>query len=396
MRHHTAATPSASTPSAAAPRAARPAGLVALLGVAALGACWLSGAGSVPATAAPASHPTAGMSWPGTSWPAMSWPAHRGGATYTWERAAPRRLPDGSANRLPSTAAGIDDDGNVVGDADGGVYWLAFRGSGRGQWLDVSGLRYGADVASVSPAGHVAGHVRGNAPGFVLWSGDGSRRSVAAPESYYGARPSAVNSSGVIAGSTSGVKTGALFYGSAAAVTQVPNTREGNFTVTGISEAGLAVGTRDQPHYRNDGHYPEGVTFTAAGITPIRSDSSNATTTVDAISPDGRYVVGRVGGDPQRPGVASWVSTSRAPVALSGAQGLRPRDVSDSGVVVGSVDGRAVTWSRGRLRDLTSLTRRLPRGWVLTDAVAVDESGDLAVNARDAQGAAVALKLSRR
>lgn len=384
MRHHTVTAPTAAPASARRSRAARrPASLV-VLALAALAAPAL---GSATATAAPPSPAGA---------PAAA-PAHRGGGTtYTWQRVGPRRLPDGSANRLASTAVGIDDAGNVVGTAANGASALTFRGSGRGAWLDASGLRYGVDVTGVSPTGQVAGHVRGNEPGFVVWSSDGARRTVAAPDSYYGATPSAVNSSGVIAGSTSGVKTGALFYGTDAAVTQVPNNREGNFTVTGISEAGLAVGTRDQPHYRNDGHYPEGVTFTAAGITPIRSDASNATTTVDAISPNGRYVVGRVGGDWQRAGVVSWVSTTRAPVALPGAAGLRARDVSDSGLVVGSVGGRAATWSRGRLVDLTSATRRLPSGWVLTDAVAVNARGDLAVNARAADGSSVALELNSR
>lgn len=51
-------------------------------------------------------------------------------------------------------------------------------------------------------------------------------------------------------------------------------------------------------------------------------------------------------------------------------------------------------WQNGRLVDLTGRARRLPAGWVLTDAVAINAAGTLAVNATDRAGRAIALKLN--
>ncbi|WP_226347061.1 hypothetical protein [Agilicoccus flavus] len=73
-----------------------------------------------------------------------------------------------------------------------------------------------------------------------------------------------------------------------------------------------------------------------------------------------------------------------------------PRDVDDSGRIVGSRSGRAVGWRCRRLYDLTALSTGLPRGRVLTDAGAVNRRGDVALNALDpATGRSVAVALTR-
>lgn len=320
-------------------------------------------------------------------------------ATYTWARVAPAKLPDGTPMSYSSKAVGIDDAGRVAGDVD--VIGedgrdLPFVGEGRSaRWLDVAGLETNRWVTAVSPKGVVLGGQGGVRDSFLSWAPDGRRSFVATPESHYGPFARAINSSGTVAGVLSSVKVGTPFYGRPGALAQVPMTKFGNLDVTGISEAGQAVGTLRAPSYQHQDRYPEGILFTAAGVKSVRA---NDTTAIDAISPNGRYVVGRVGaGNFDQPlGRAAWLSTSRHPDTLRSASGFRPADVSDRGVVVGSWRGHAAVWQNGSLVDLNTRVRGLPARWVLTDVVAINASGALAVNAKDGSGNAVALKLTQR
>ncbi len=326
---------------------------------------------------------------------------------------APRIQPDGAKTWYPTRAVGIDDSGRVAGNADGRQFDgenLPFVGThSAARWLDVSGLRNavfgatgakvgevkaGAVADAISPAGEIVGDQLGIDPVFVSWPRSGPRKVVQTPDSYYGPRIGAVNSSGTVAGSLGGVKVTTLFYGRPGTIATVPSAKFGNFEATGISERGQAVGTLHRPNYMTQDRYPEGVLFTAQGTRTVKA---NTTTAIDAISPDGRHILGRVGPiDYQADGSPAWLSTSRSPVRLRGADDLKPRDVSDSGVVVGVNRGHAAIWAGGRLTDLNLRTERLPRGWVLTEAVAINRRGELAVNAQDSSGASVALKLMPR
>ncbi len=324
---------------------------------------------------------------------------HAHAQRYAWERVAPAKLPDGSSTGYGSTAVGIDDAGRVAGNidvpSDTGPD-MPFFGKGSGsRWLDVAGIPGERWATAVSPTGVVVGDLGGSEDVYLSWSRHGSRSQVATPDSYYGPHPTAVNSSGVVAGTLGSVKLNSLFYGRPGSLREVPISKYGNFDVAGISESGTAAGTLNAPYYQTDLRYPEGVLFTAAGVQTVKA---NATSAVDAISPNGRHVVGRVGGTNSdlSPNTPAWLSTSRQPDRLRGAAGFRARDVSDAGLVVGTWRGHAAVWQNGSLTDLNGQVRGLPSGWVLTDAVAINKSGALAVNAKDGSGNAVALKLTVR
>lgn len=329
-------------------------------------------------------------------------PDHHGrpaiAARYTWRRVAPALLPDGSLNTLRSTAVGIDGTGRVAGYAiDGSDHANdSFVGDGRrSTWLASAAAHFAGSThaTAVSPHGVVVGRSAGIEGRFPIWGAQGRLRIVTTPDSYYGPAPAAMNGSGVLAGVLDGVKVSDLFYGRPDRLVTVPDARGGNYRVTGIAESGLAVGSRHHPHYRNDGHYPEGIVFTARGVTDIKTAQTSA---VDAISPNGRLLVGRVGPDlwESDRGRMAWLSTAEEPVLLKGADSLKARSVTDAGVVAGSKDGRAVLWQNGRVVDLNDRVRRLPSGWVLTDVVAVNKAGELAVNAIDPGGRSVALQVS--
>ena len=332
---------------------------------------------------------------------------------YTWARVAPRVQPNGVKTWYPTRAVGIDDFGRVAGNADGRQFGgenLPFVGThSAARWLDVSGLRNtvygptgakvgqvktGAVADAISPAGEIVGDQLGIDPVFVSWPRSGPRKVIRTPDSYYGPRIGAVNSAGTVAGSLGNVKVTTLFYGRPDAIATVPSAKFGNFEATGISERGLAVGTLHRPNYMTRDRYPEGVLFTARGTQTVKA---NATTAIDVISPNGKRILGRVGPvDYQADGAPAWLSTTRSPVLLKEARDLESRDVSDSGVVVGVNRGHAAVWADGRLTDLNSRTARLPRGWVLTEAVGINKRGELAVNAQDPSGVSVALKLMPR
>ncbi len=148
-------------------------------------------------------------------------------------------------------------------------------------------------TTAVSPTGVVVGDLGGSEDVYLSWSRHGSRSQVATPDSYYGPHPTAVNSSGVVAGTLGSVKLNSLFYGRPGSLREVPISKYGNFDVAGISESGTAAGTLNAPYYQTALRYPEGVLFTAAGVQTVKA---NATSAVDAISPNGRHVVGRVVG----------------------------------------------------------------------------------------------------
>lgn len=308
---------------------------------------------------------------------------------YRWARVSPTRLPDGTPTGS-TLSVGIDDDGRVTGNAVD--QRLAFRSGRSSGWLDTTGLTYGVTVGAISPQGQVVGRINGSTDRFASWALRGRLGQVKTASSGYGPIPSAINSSGLIAGIHAGVKTSSLFVARGGTVTTLSVAREGNYRVTGLSEGGVGTATRDNPSTPNDGRYPQGVVFGAGGVSDVRADAASA---VDGISPNGRYVVGRVGAYGQDPQQVAWLSTRRAPSPLPGARGLRPRDVSDRGVVVGSVDGRAALWSQGTLVDLGSRVS-LPRGWALADASGINDRGEIAVDARVPDLGYVSLKLSPR
>lgn len=318
-------------------------------------------------------------------------------ARYELRPITPATDPTGEAVSGATTAVGLDDAGNVVGriaqpDFRSTPNPAPFVGDGRtpARWLDVSDLPYGAAASAISPTGQVVGKPYGVEPVFVSWSRQGARTDVPAPWSVYGPYPAAINSAAVIAGSLLSEKGDSPFIAVGGHVQSPAQYKSGRYAVAGITQDGIAAATVTHPMHYSQERYPEGLIFTAETVTSVVADT---TSTADAISRNGRYLVGRVGVENDRSaGTAAWLSTIRPPAPLPNADGLFAHDVSDRGLIVGARAGKAVAWARGELVDLTARTC-LPRGWALTSAAAVNPRGQIAADATGPDGITVVVRL---
>lgn len=378
-------------------------------------------AGALTATASMAGATGAGASAPGTDTAttatrtqARAAATHEAGvtarrhdrSTYRAVVVAPQRLPDGSrwSGTTRTTALGISNGGAVLaGTYDSGDSRIgSFVGDSRARWLaDAAPDTYGpARAAAISPSGRIVGSFPGPATYTASWDARGrlSKVPTSITSTYYGVRPAAVNSSGAMAGCDNSVKVGMFVYWAAGRPgAWTPPLFEANCQVGGISEAGLAVGTATHPNLRPRRTYPAAVAFTATSIYTLKVPTADTPATAAAISPNGRYIVGRAGGTPDSLGPAAFLSKDRNPSYLRGAAGLDPKVVTDRGVVAGTRDGRAQLWRDGRLTDLTNTTAGLPRGWVVTDVAGINASGDIAATAADpATKSTYAVKLAAR
>lgn len=205
----------------------------------------------------------------------------------------------------------------------------------------------------------------------------------------------AANNRGDVAGCASYYRIGYPFIGSFPRKTAQqltwPGGSSGNCSVTDMSDRGVATVNQEAPNYRTEEIYPRAATMTTSGVRFLKTPDGVGSR-ASAISPDGTLIVGSIYKD----GVAttSWLSKSRAPVALRGAGDLMPSVVTNDAVVFGVADGRAVSWQNGRTADLTSVSS-LPRGWVLTGVSDINKRGQLAVTATiTATNETVAMRLT--
>jgi probable HAF family extracellular repeat protein len=60
-------------------------------------------------------------------------------------------------------------------------------------------------------------------------------------------------------------------------------------------------------------------------------------------------------------------------------------DINDAGQIVGTSDGRAVVWLNGKLVDLNSITAGLSDSLVLTDAVGINQKGQIVGDGYDSE-----------
>ncbi len=190
----------------------------------------------------------------------------------------------------------------------------------------------------------------------------------------------AANDRGDVAGCVNIYRVGMPFIGSFQRKTAQQigwPSSNGNCSVTDMSDRGVATVNQEAPHYYTETVYPRAATMTTSGVRFLKTPEGMGSR-ASAISPDGTLIVGSIYKD----GVAttSWLSKSRAPVALRGAGDLMPSVVTNDAVVFGVADGRAVSWQNGRTADLTSVSS-LPRGWVLTGVSDINKRGQLAVTA---------------
>lgn len=318
---------------------------------------------------------------------------------------APQRLPDGSrwSGTTRTTALGISNGGTVLGMAWGDDSRLGSftGGDSRARWLSTSApdTLGAARATAISPTGRVVGSFPGPVQYTAAWDGRGRVSKVESGlTGSYGISPSAINSSGAMAGCENVIKVGVfVFWNSSRSAQRAPRLLDSNCRIGGISETGLAVGTADHPYFRTTRTYPAAIAFTGTSSYLLKVPNADTPATAAAISPNGRYIVGRAGGTPDALGPAAFLSKDRNPSYLRGAAGLDPKVVTDRGVVAGTRDGRAQLWRDGRLTDLTTTTAGLPRGWVVTDVAGINASGDIAATAADpATKSTYAVKLAAR
>lgn len=306
-------------------------------------------------------------------------------------------------------ATGINDAGAVVGNAkaQGQYPSRAFvsRYGGRGTWLPSGGRA--AEAAAVSRNGWVvgsvvkAGTVVDHRP--VRWSP--ASRMYALPvqnEQPWQIRAVKVNSSGTILGWidnwindgfwTSWTADGA--GGSFAA--QEYRLGAVNLAPSDISDAGTIVGSITAKVFA-----PASRGSLAAVLAPGQPRvfpelSASTESRATAISPKQRYLVGSVWqkGSTQRVGVYyRWWNT---PVKL-GYSAFDPTDVNDAAVIVGTKPTGSTTTAMwlgcNQAHTLAAMTRNLPSGWRLTEAVALNARGDVAVTAVAPSGRTFAARL---
>lgn len=351
------------------------------------------------ATGAGASAPSTDTATTGISTQARAAATHETGlaarrhdrSAYRAVVVAPQRLPDGSRwnGTTRTTALGISNGGAVLGSAWGEDSRLGsfVGGDSRARWLSTSApdTLGAARATAISPTGRVVGSFPGPVQYTAAWDGRGRVSKVdSGLTGSYGISPSAVNSAGAMAGCENVIKVGTfVFWNAGRSAQRAPHLLDSNCAIGGISETGLAVGTANQPHFRTFRTYPAAVAFTATSSYLLKVPNADTPASAAAISPNGRYIVGRAGGTPDALGPAAFLSKDRNPSYLRGAAGLDPKVVTDRGVVAGVRDGRAQLWRDGRLTDLTTTTAGLPRGWVVTDVAGINASGDIAATAAD-------------
>ena len=255
------------------------------------------------------------------------------------------------------------------------------------EWLPIEEYPGITQAQGISPNGIVVGSYLSTGRWLdsagMLWSRSGARTVFHSGNGNH--THSAVNSDGIVAGNVIGLHSSPqAYYGPQDDVKVLQTT--GVISVAGISEDGRAAGNVI-PGAPNTKPYLTGVVFERHSLKAINANRANV---IDAISPNGRYIVGRVGGS------AAWLSTTIPPKPLNGAHELTPRDVSDRGEIVGSSLDHASLWVSDHLVDLNNRVAELPAQWTLTDAVGINSSGEIAVNATDSSGRDFPLKLTPR
>lgn len=316
------------------------------------------------------------------------------GIRYTGEIIGPRA--ESQEYPFGTRAQGISDAGDVLVTSSSRPTFVVTRRGVR-ELASTEGIaENSSNATAMARSGHVYG---GGHDGVFRWAGSKAALSVVQDPDRttfqgYGLR--AANVRGDVAGCAHNYRVAEPFVGSFAKGTVKTLTwpkDSGNCSVTGISDRGVAAVNQEAPNFRTEEIYPRAATMTTSGVTYLKTRKGFASS-ADGISPNGKYIVGRVTKDGAS--TVAWLSHRRNPVALLGAGAMTPKLVTDRGVVVGVENDRVVTWENGRKSDLTSVSR-LPRGWVLSDVSGINRRGQLAVTATKAGGhETVAMRLTAK
>ncbi len=311
--------------------------------------------------------------------------ARRPGApAYRFLVVAPQRRPDGSRDGGSTQAAGISEDGVVAGTSWSSASTLVFAGDGtRNRWL-TSGTDGpdGAPYASaVGPDGRVVGSYAPPVGRLITWDRAGTARTLdaKAPGFLVG---EATNRAGQVAGTLSSTKVCASVhvFDRAAGSRAVAPPVTSRCQVSGLSDRGLVVGTLTTPPLPHQRHFSRAFALTGHRFVDLRGAQAKPST-AETISPDGAHLIGRQGtinATGEFTGTVVRWSTNRRPRPVPGAGTLVPQDVNNRGQILGVAGGRATLWTAGRLVDLTTTVRGLPRGWSISQVSGINERGEIA------------------
>ncbi|MDO5629696.1 MAG: hypothetical protein Q4G43_15380 [Mobilicoccus sp.] len=318
----------------------------------------------------------------------------RNAGGYSGEVVGPRATSSGHS--YGTTARGIANSGDVLVASTSQPTFIANGRRVRALASAEKLTPYGAYPQAITGSGHVYGS---GYEGLFRWNGArvtmGKVKDLNA-SSFQGFSLSAVNTRGDVAGCAQNYRVGVPFVGSyqsGSVTSHAWPSGWGNCSVTGISDRGVATINQEAPSWQYTDIYPRAATMTTRGVTFLRAPAGTASS-ADAISPNGARIAGRTI-DKDGRATTVWLSHRSNPTPLRGAGGLTPRIVTDSGVVFGVKDGRAVRWQNGRTTDLTSISR-LQRGWVISDVSGINARGQLAVTAQVGADETVAMRLTPR
>lgn len=305
----------------------------------------------------------------------------------------PAQLPDGTPSRdVDSALVGIADSGLVAGNVDG----KAFVSAGTPRFLNGSDPDRPPRATAISPLGVVAGRPAGPAEYVLKWTGGANPTNVMTAEKWHSHDVTGINARGAMIGCGVTYRVGYLEMWNAAGKLSVPAAPTSNCDNGAIDNKGRGAATLSGPNMRHDGVFPKAVSVTAKQTTAFPMPNAKTTSTVDAMSPNGAWIIGRTGANGSAPTRPVRLDRATKPTALRGAGVIVAKGVNNSGLVVGSQYGAATSWQNGKVRDLTSMTAGLPQGWTLVDAVGVNARGDIAATAIDpTTGKTVAVKLTK-
>ncbi|MEP7159525.1 MAG: hypothetical protein ABI746_00310 [Dermatophilaceae bacterium] len=338
---------------------------------------------AVPPSTAPAASTT-----PGTSTPAAAAPSYR--AVLIDPTAiipAGQSIVDSSVGGASSTGLIV---GNVTLQSGDTMITRGFVSSpdGPARWVDASpasGCRLTA-AWDISSSGEVAGAA--TCPGVPAPSGvriapDGTT-TILDTKPGYTTQVASINDRGTILGrinystQTQYVLDAVLWP--AVGASRITDVSSVDQYMWGLSNTDMVVGSR------------AGVASYSVGTAELDRALSTPSAQANggAISPNGKIAVGYTAVGAQR-----YIPGGPAS-SVSGAAGFQVTSVNDAGRAIGWVSTPTAeydaVWQRGVSRPLLDVTQDLPAGW-RTLAVELTNTGDIAVQAWDAQGKPHAMRL---
>lgn len=344
-----------------------------------------------PTTASAAETPT-----PAAETPAPSLSGQPTTAATTTARSAYTMRLVGPADAAASWSEDVNDRGVVVGGSSTGG-WTTARSSAP-RLLPAKGpaATYGFEgrptfAARVNDRGSVLGLGPTQLEGgqyqqhLLNWRG-ATKGPVAVAGPFLGLLQS-VNPVALNAGGTSLYVTGSKGLGATAwvqptdgAAVRLPESNNEGFSAVDLDDHGTAI-ARSRPYYHGGPFVPGASVavefrrgWTTATILPSLPESPQADG-ASAISPDGRWIVGRSGTTSVR-----WDARRRVSKLDNAPAGFWAVDINRHGTVVGSVGNDPWVWSKGEATPLNSAVSGVPAGLSLCRPKSINRYGEIALS----------------